>query len=444
MGGFNSSLGAAADAMHGATSGASGMAGSAGNIAAALQHASQQQQQLRQQTAQQAKEEEADYWKEIGSGKAQPFEPYAESKGSDGLVKRSANPPPGPGAVRTLPISGKQLYYPTEGEKSASKDKQQAFTDLKSALDDGARPAVPQTASRAPWASPDSTTGAGDDPSRVVTPPGSKQAYYIPTGDEKAAMKTADAVKQKQALNALGEMPIPDDVNEQLGLKPGGNASFADLIRAHHELNAPDASQSIIPGYTGAGGGPITRDPKTGKTAELQMPAGAKAALTPAQQAVQERATQRNQDRQDKLDAAAESKKQAGVDAGQKQIDVYQKQEQEQHALRSAYSMAATTKDGDSVIDPKTRNPVVMNPARRTFYKQQYDAATSQVQRLQDTQQKILQRHGGAAPAAPGKPATATPSAPKYTEAQVRQRAAGAGKDANAAVAAARAARLIE
>ena len=54
----------------------------------------------------------------------------------------------------------------------------------------------------------------------------------------------------------------------------------------------------------------------------------------------------------------------------------------------------------------------MMNGARRVYYQQQLDAATGQVQRLQDTQQKLLQRHGGAAPAAAPAPANAPAAAP--------------------------------
>ena len=139
------------------------------------------------------------------------------------------------------------------------------------------------------------------------------------------------------------------------------------------------------------------------------MPAGSKRTLTEAQQAVAERSEARRQDRQDRLDAAAETKKQAGIDAGQKQIDVYQKLEMDQHALRTAYGDASAVADGQPVIDPKTHQQVVMGPARRAYYKQQLDAATQQVGRLQDTQKKIMARYGGDAGAAPAAAAAPDP-----------------------------------
>jgi hypothetical protein len=412
---YNPSLAAAGEALRGSMSGAAGMAGAASGVAAALERSYQQQQQLQQQQAQQAKEEDADYWGAVGKG-AQPYQPFTETKDASGLVKRSPNPAVqglDPSRVRTFPISGKQVYMPTDDEKNAGKKKQQDFTDLKSALDDGGREAVAPNASVAPWATDTPAPGrvAGDDPSRVVNAGG--RQMYIPTADEKAAVKTAGAVKQKQALDALSQMPIPADVGDALGLKPGATGTFGDIIRAHHEAfpDKPDASQSIVPGYTGAGGGPITRDPKTGATSEVKMPAGSKASLTPAQQEIQSRAAERAQDRQDARAAATESKAQTARDAGQKQLDVLQKQEQDQHALRTAYGPGSLLEDKKTFVDPQTKQTYEMNAGRRLYNKQQFDKATAAVTSLHDKQTKIVTRLGGdaGAPPAPAAPAQAAP-----------------------------------
>jgi hypothetical protein len=349
---------------------------------------------------------------------SQPYQPYTETKGSDGLIQRSPNPAVqgmDPSRVRTFPISGKQVYMPTQDEQNAGRDKQQSFTDLKSALDDGARPAVQPNASVAPWAGATPAAGrvVGDDPSRVITPPGSKQSYYIPTDEEKATLRSAQAVKSKMALDALGQMPIPADVGDALGLKPGGQGTLLDIIRAHHEAfpDKPDASQSIIPGYTGAKGGPIARDPKTGATSEIALPAGSKREATPAQQDLAARFKERQQDRSDAQSAASEAKQQKARDDGQKQLDALQKQEQDQHALRIAYGQDPG--DGKPFVDPQTKQTYTMNAGRRTYNKQQLDKATAAVGSLQDKQQKIQARFGGGqqAPAQPaGRAAAAAPA----------------------------------
>jgi hypothetical protein len=410
MGTYNPSLGASGEAASSAMSGA-------GSIAAALDRAATQHQQLQQQQVQQAKEEDADYWKAIGSGQAQPFQPYTESKDSSGLVKRTPNAPPGPGAVRTLPISGRQLYYPTDAEKNAGKDKQQNFTDVMTALDRGGRAASPpSTLMQGGSATPT------DDPTRVVTPPGGKQGYYIPTDDEKATLASAQAVKSKQALDALSQMPIPADVGDALGLKPGGTGTFGDIIRAHHEAfpDKPDASQAIIPGYTGPKGGPITRDPKTGATSEVQLPAGSKREATPAQQDIAARFKERAQDRSDAAGAATEAKAQKARDDGQKQLDALQTQEQAQHALRIAYGTDAA--DGKPFVDPQTKQTYTMNAGRRTYNRQQLDKATAAVGSLQDKQRKIEARIGGQ-PAAASQGAAVAP--------EVRAQPAGGGGQAS-------------
>jgi hypothetical protein len=388
MGTNNPSLAASAEAMRSSMSGAAGMASAAGGVAAALERASQQHQQLQQQQVQQAKEEDADYWKEVKGG-AQPYQPFTETKDDSGLVKRSPNPAPGPGPVRTFPISGKQLYYPTEGERNAGKDKQQSFTDMMSALDHGGRAASPPATILQGGAAP-----AMDDPSRVVNPPGGRP-MYIPTDDEKATLKSAQAVKSKQALDALSQMPIPADVGDALGLKPGATGTFGDIIRAHHEAfpDKPATSQTLIPGYTGPKGGPIQRDAKTGATSEVEMPAGSKASLTPAQQEIKARAGERAQDRSDAQGAATEAKAQKARDDGQKQLDVLQAQEQAQHALRIAYGTDAA--DGKPFVDPQTKQTYTMNAGRRVYNRQQLDKATAAVGSLQDKQRKIEARIGG-------------------------------------------------
>jgi hypothetical protein len=113
----NPYAGAAADAANAAGRMASSMAD---NLAATAR----QKQQLAQQQDQAAKQEELEYWKEIGSGKAVPFEPYSvQAPDSSGLVKRTPNQPPGNGQVRDLKAFGKSLYYPTDQEKAAAKAK---------------------------------------------------------------------------------------------------------------------------------------------------------------------------------------------------------------------------------------------------------------------------------------------------------------------------------
>lgn len=80
--------------------------------------------------------------------------------------------------------------------------------------------------------------------------------------------------------------------------------------------------------------------------------------------------------------------------AAQKQMDVWQAQEQDQHSLRSSIGSILSTKDGETFVDPKTHQEIEMTPAQRTYWKDQLGKATSKASVLASQQKDMRKKFG--------------------------------------------------
>jgi hypothetical protein len=190
-------------------------------------------------------------------------------------------------------------------------------------------------------------------------------------------------------------------------------------------VNAEKGAWDEIKGGRGPNGELVLRNSKTNETKLVPLPEGATIGLTPEEQEIKNRhaetmaaVNQRHADNVARLNQnhadAQDEKQRKAVESAQRQITVYQGQEQKQHGLRSLYGGILATPDGKQFTDPKDGKNRTMNSNLRKFYQQKFDDATGQVKVLQDAQQKIMKRYGGdnsnaAAPAqnAPAAPAKA-------------------------------------
>ncbi len=82
------------------------------------------------------------------------------------------------------------------------------------------------------------------------------------------------------------------------------------------------------------------------------------------------------------------------LDAGMKQHDALQEQEQQQHELRTGYGQALNIPNGEAFIDPDSGRQQTMNDLFRASLTRRYQAATEKVGDLAERQKKIRQRFG--------------------------------------------------
>ena len=326
------------------------------------------------------------------------YTPYMQrgATESSGLVHRDPQPGVDPSQVITDHF-GRQWVAPAP---KADATPQQAYTDLAGALDKGGQTVQGGTIYAPGGAQQEQQAQASligahvpvPDAGRVLTPPGSQQSVYMPTGEEKAAASL------REKLAATAATPGTPHVDTEHFSQPviidpkSGKATAIALPPEVTHYGPADKGDKYSYHPITDDGGKVTVL-RTGD-AGSQIWNGKEWAAAPAGAAIGARRKDPDEAGAARVDRA-EAKKQAGVDAAQKQIDVYQKQEEEQHALRTAYGQASAVADGQPVIDPKTHQTVAMNAARRTYYKQQFEAATAQVGRLHETQKKVLGRFGG-------------------------------------------------
>lgn len=335
-----------------------------------------------------------------------------------------------------------------QAQKDAQ-DRQQDFKDQMEMIQQGAIPMnAPATGGTI------NTGGLGtrtaDNPAAagvegtVLTDPKGRQ-WKIPSASEKAKEKLDDT----NSFIPTGEL---SDRLAAAGVKPGARVKFADAHGLIETLNAaqPNAKVEIrettgadgtihffkiakdgsdvkeIYNQADAGKGTAAAKPKgyeysketddAGKvsvtrfnkddaeagpelwngTKWVPLPAGARLGKAKDTSEADARRQKLEDDKQQKIQ-----------DDGQKQINALQKEEQQQHGLRSQYGQALATKDGDLVIDPATNKQVPMTPARRKQFQGKYTTATDQVGRLQDTQKKLILRLGGGTTSSPSKSSTA-------------------------------------
>lgn len=367
---------------------ASGIFDTMQQIAAAAQRqrVTQQQQQLKD-----AFEQELKLRKE-------GYTPYMSTTGQDpsGLKRRDAQPVD-PGRVITDAYGRKWVQPEAKGP-----DAQKTFSDTTSLLEKGARPVdaagnVDQNTQipryRMDAAGNVTDTGmfgihAPAPEGTTVTPPGSKQGYFVPGEEEKAGLKSrldASAAAAKPGTPHVDTEHFSSPV--VIDPKTGKATAIALPDGVTHNEKPEKTSKYTFSYHTDDHGNVhvLRGDPDTGDVTETKVIKGAGSAR---QDDIAERAKERKEDR----DAAREQRRQ---DAAQKQIEAFQTQEQAQHAIRERYGSLIAVKDGEQVMDPKTGQLLQMNKARREGYRSIFNAATSKVDELQTRQKAIIKKFGG-------------------------------------------------
>lgn len=293
-------------------------------------------------------------------------------------------------------------------DAKAAATPQQTFTDSTNLLEKGARPVdasgnVPQMQQvpRYQMDAQGNTTDTGmfginaaPPAGTTVTPPGTGQAYFVPGEEEKSGLKA-----RLDAANTAAKPGAPhidtEHFSTPVSIDPKtGKATAIQLPDGvtHNDKQEKTSKYTFSYHTDDHGNVHVLRgDPDSGDVTEIKTIKGAGSAR---QDDVAARAAERKQDR-------ADARQQSRVDAGQKQIEAFQTQEQTAHGLRSAYADAVWGPDGkelpdnSQVVDPKTGQQVVLNAARRTYYKRQFENHTAKVNELQQRQKAILKRFGG-------------------------------------------------
>jgi hypothetical protein len=344
---------------------------------------------------------------------------------------------------------------------------QQQYGNLTGALDAGGRLLAPgETAGQSLPTPRDPTKPVWEtqlpnveNPANVFTLPGTNQRVYYPSQQEQNDITVRQKVGLTEALNAANDMEAPAG-SEEAGVAPGtkiprnaydqlvgriASAKEAAAARkaaaqtaADAKKNRPDATQ-MIPGYVGAGGGPLIYDKNTQTSSEVKIPPGAKRAPSANQDEITQRSKERQQDRADTRSQAEADRQLKLQQAMQERHDKAYEAEQNLWQLGQAYVDASNSTD-DRVIDPRTGREVDNTPeARKAWAALANDSKAKAMQKQQESKE-IRKRMGwgefgqakGAAdakakPVNPATPQTAAPAQkPVAQTAQAAQIAPGA------------------
>jgi hypothetical protein len=133
-------------------------------------------------------------------------------------------------------------------------------------------------------------------------------------------------------------------------------------------------TQNPLPGYVGPKGGPLVRDTKTGKVNELDLPAGSKPALTEEQKARKSEFDTAEAERRANRDGRESDRIDRATEALQTKVDKSKTDEDQYRQLADSYNSAVGVANGEKYIDPmdKTRTPKIMTPEKRTAMAQAY------------------------------------------------------------------------
>lgn len=370
---------------------------SAASVARSLRSALEQQQQMQEEKRKQGLAEQLDMARLMNEG-WQVYEPQPLAQNSAGrptLMQGGGSgevnvPPPTPQNMVTLPTINKQLYRPSQTPQEQRQATQQTFTDTKEMYDKGARPidsegnvaqhtdiprfrdtSIVSPDGRLVQAGPAVDTGRfgtfgaveSENQARVQPVPGG-QSFYRPSDDEVTAGKLREKVQQTIAEHAAQGGALNDDVasflEKRAGRPPGslhGQLPAGALQKAFDELITPDKAekpdvQSIIPGYTGAGGGPVIYDKTTRSSSELTLPRGAKRVMTPYQEQQIGERKQRDQERTDAAPQKLVDANQKIIDAMRPKLDQANVEAVRQQGLAKAYNDAMMKQVGERYIDP--------------------------------------------------------------------------------------------
>lgn len=337
--------------------------------AAANQHAQLLQQQQRDQAA--AAQRQLENELQLNAKGAIPAEVIGQ--GPNGMKTRTPNPSAaGEGQTVQEPYSGKKYYIPTDKEKGSSFVPAGGLADaLKGAGWDGKSPITPEHSHSIMQALNEAQPK--DEPYDVDT----SGKFLDAQGNPRAAI-----IGKKSKTVKFLDMP------------DGG--TFAPPEKA------PKAPRTRVDLEHFSS--PISVNEDTGDITPLKLPAGVKPQATPAQQDTAQRFREREADRQDARATRQEDQQQRGRDAAQKQIDIFNTKETEQHEKRAAYGQIlsqANSKSKESksqrvtVIDPDSKQEVELTPARRAYYQQKYQKATDLAGQYGQQSKKLITRHGG-------------------------------------------------
>lgn len=255
---------------------------------------------------------------------------------------------------------------------------------------------------------------------------------------------------KKPAVDDTNSVTLSDDLaaqyqkagikNAKAGVKYPGTMvdHFNSVLGMYNKAAEPEEVEPAPGKFQGPDGKPamLYRGKKTGKLQAAQLPEGYTAAdapnkeprredradwvriaTDPASAPAEQRRAQAALDLDQKMKAKdnqpeinarfgerQENRQQDLRDRAQKQIDVFQTREQEEHQKIREYGKVLSNPNTVSkesnqlpvlVVDPKTGREVTMTEARRQEFQSQFDRATAMADNWHQQTVKLVQRHGG-------------------------------------------------
>ncbi len=433
MGGYNPSIGAAAEAANSAASAGgrnpysvNANVGGAGEIAAAIMRIRDEAQRQQQtQQAQGAKDRQAtlkDQFETELKMRKDGYTPYSpqrplpdNSQGQPTLMQGGGpdvNPNGRPADVDPSQLVtdhfGRQWIAPPVKPEATP---QQGYTDLHTALNEGAQPVYP----RVQVGEDGSETPTGrygpnvSDQSRVQQVPGTGQSIYTPTSDELAATK----LEQQQRADAAK----PDKAEKYTYNHFTGDDGKVNVTRIGAD-GVPQLWNGKDWGTLAAGAqlGPKRKDPDAMTPAQVE----ADKDRHEARETAAEVRRQKDQDRQDALS----DKNDAAIEKLQGQADKLDTQSAGHRQRATAYQGRISVPNGELTSDPEGKSDVrvKMDAGLRTRMAQQFmdakgkaDAIDKQAATLKE---QIAERKQKFAPA---QPAAAAPAAAPVAPAKPAQ-----------------------
>jgi hypothetical protein len=402
-------------------------------LAESLRSAVAQQQKLQEQKTQEAKADALKRWasdQTMRKGGYTPWEPpvIAPDEEDPNSVLKKSMP-----AGLTDPDPWGRRWAPPAPKPEATP--QQTSTDLAAALEKGGQPlnaqgniwqdsttprySQPERDAQGNWPAPVNTNMFGvhvppPDESQVRPIPGTN-GVYMPTQEEQDQRKATAKAREAGTDEGAKLSTLPDAVTtkwEKQADLPEGTLKGLKVPPAQlREVISGLAGKSALPHIVTStdNDGNVTTNAYDAQTGEKKW-SNTEKGVGPKR---------KDPDAAPKAGGPTEGQKgvqarfdQKEVDAGVKQHDALQDLEQKQHDLRLAWGQVMGAKDGESVIDPKTGNQVVMSKARREAYQRSIDDAGKAVTRLQEKQTGIRKRFGwGEFEGEKDVPATAAPPA---------------------------------
>jgi hypothetical protein len=214
------------------------------------------------------------------------------------------------------------------------------------------------------------------------------------------------AITERQGmLDQFGQdVPVPGQPGKTTRVMPSEVSGVGSGLAApnlHHVTTQPDSGGNIFD---------LGLDPATGKEVS-RTPLGKKSTeITEAQQMIQARFRERQQDRADAREAAAQGKREAFVNAQGALHDNLQRLEQEQHSIATARGAAMVEADTNpntlfkpngkldpdnttTIVDPKSGKEVPYNELVKASFRNQIADAKKQAAALAERQRVIRKKN---------------------------------------------------